>query len=262
MKSLVRKAPHLLKDWDGIAKKIRQYGRITVFLDFDGTLVAIAPRPDQVRLMPATRKILQRLAKHPHATLVVVSGRRRAELLEYIGIPGIHYFGLYGWEGSAKSSLSKSVRATLGRAGSALKPLLNAYPSLWVENKRSSLSVHLLDVPAALQPRIRRELRTILKPFRATLHAVGNIRDVEILPRSIRGKGKAVSRFLAQPAHHKSFPLYFGDDFSDESGFAAVRRGASVHVGTRRPTRAQYRLRNPVEVTAALAKLEASLCES
>ncbi len=262
MKSLVRKAPHLLKNWDGIAKKIRQYGRITVFLDFDGTLVAIAPRPDQVRLMPATRKILQRLAKDPHATLVVVSGRRRAELLEYIGIPGIHYFGLYGWEGSAKSLLSKSVRATLRRASSALKPLLKAHPSLWVENKRSSLSVHLLDVPAAVQPRIRRELSAILKPFRATLHAVGNIRDVEILPRSIRGKGKAVSRFLAQPAHRKSFPLYFGDDFSDESGFAAVRRGASVHVGTRRPTRAQYRLRNPVEVTAALAKLQANLSES
>ena len=75
----------------------------------------------------------------------------------------------------------------------------------------------------------------LLKPFRKTLHAVENIRDIEILPRSIPGKGIAVSSFLAQPAHRKSFPIYFGDDFSDESGFAAVRRGVSVHVGTRTP---------------------------
>ena len=261
MKSPIRKIPDLLKEWDGIGKKIRRNGRVTVFLDFDGTLVDIAPRPELVRLTAPGRRILRRLARHPNATLVIVSGRRRPELLKHIGIPGIHYFGLYGWERNAKSSLPASVRTTLRRARARLKPLLGAYPHVWVENKRSSLSVHLLDVPSTLQPRVRRELRTSLLPFLKTLHAVGNIRDVEILPRSIPGKGRAVRRFLAQPAHRKSFPLYFGDDFSDESGFAAVRRGASVLVGHPRPTSARYSLRNPAEVAAALGKLEAILCE-
>jgi trehalose 6-phosphate phosphatase len=190
---------------------------------------------------------------------VVVSGRRRPELLEHIGIPGIHYFGLYGWESKANLSLPARVRAALHRARAHLSPLLDAYPDLWIENKRSSLSVHLLDVHPGLQPRVRRELRTSLLPFRKTLHAVGNIRDVEILPRSIPGKGMAVRRFLAQPAHRKSFPFYFGDDFSDESGFAAVRRGAPVLVGLPRPTRARYYLRKPAELVTALAKLEATL---
>jgi len=81
------------------------------------------------------------------------------------------------------------------------------------------------------------------------------------LPRSIPGKGRAVRRFLAQPAHRKSFPLYFGDDFSDESGFAAVRRGVSVLVGRPRRTSARYSLRNPAEVAAALGELEATLSE-
>jgi trehalose 6-phosphate phosphatase len=262
MKSPARKVPHLLKNWDVVAKKIRKHRRVTVFLDFDGTLVDIAPRPELVRLTPTTRKILQRLARHPRATLVVVSGRRRPELLEHIGIPGIHYFGLYGWESSAKSSLPVSVHATLRRAAAALKSLLAEYPSLWVENKRSSLSVHFLNVPAALQLRARSELRERLTPFRRTLHAVENIRDVEILPRSIPGKGIAVARFLAQPAYRKSFPFYFGDDLSDESGFAAVRRGASVHVGRPRPTRARYYLRNPAEVAKALVRLEILFSQS
>jgi trehalose 6-phosphate phosphatase len=262
MKSLARKVPDLLKNWDEVAKKIRRQRSVTVFLDFDGTLVAIAPRPDQVRLVPAAKKILLRLARHPLATLVVVSGRRRAELLEHIGIPGIHYFGLYGWERNAKSLLPTKVRAALHHASVALQPLLVAYPGLWIENKRNSLSVHLLHVPAALHPGVRRDIRAHLNRFQKSLRAMENIRDVEILPRSIPGKGIAVSQFLAQPVHRKSFPLYFGDDFSDESGFAAVKRGASVHVGHARPTRARYHLRAPAEVLKALARLYALLSQS
>jgi trehalose 6-phosphate phosphatase len=261
-KSSPRKVPDLLKNWNEVAQKVRALRRVTIFLDFDGTLVAIAPRPERVRLAPPARKVLRRLANHPNATVVIVSGRRRPELLEHIGIPGIHYFGLYGWERNTKSSLPPKVRSVLRRASNALKPLLAVYPKLWIENKRSSLSVHLLHVPSQLHARVRREIRARLKPFQKALHAVENIRDVEILPRSIPGKGIAVSRFLKQPAYRKSFPFYFGDDFSDESGFAAVGRGASIHVGHPRPTRARYHLRSPAEVTKALTKLEALLSPS
>src|SRR5271170_3675226 len=93
-----RKASDLMADWDCIAAQIQSSCRVTVFLDFDGTLVNIAPLPDQVRLAPTTRRVLRRLARHPRATLVVISGRRRSELMQYIGLPGIRYFGLYGWE--------------------------------------------------------------------------------------------------------------------------------------------------------------------
>jgi trehalose 6-phosphate phosphatase len=262
MKAPAPKVPDLLKNWEDVAKKIRRQRRVTVFLDFDGTLVAIAPRPDQVRLTAAAKKILLRLARHPLATLVVISGRRRAELLEHIGIPGIHYFGLYGWERNAKSVLPTNVRAALHHARVALEPLLVEYPGLWIENKHNSLSVHLLHVPAALQSGARRGIRAHLKRFQKSLHAMENIRDVEILPRSIPGKGIAVGQFLAQPVHRKSFPFYFGDDFSDESGFAAVKRGAAVHVGHPRPTRAQYHLRTSAEVAKTLARLYAVLSQS
>jgi trehalose 6-phosphate phosphatase len=257
-----RGVPHLLSQWDRVEARIRAHSRVVVFLDFDGTLVAIAPRPDQVRLTSASRGILERLARHPRSTLVVVSGRRRAELLRYIGIRGIHYFGLYGWERSAACSLPVSIHAALRRARIQLEHHLRAYPSAWIENKRSSFSVHLLDVPAAIQPRVRRQLRAWLKPFGRTLRAVENLRDVEILPRSIPGKGTAVRRFLAQVGFRHAFPLYFGDDLSDESGFVAVRRGASVHVGKGRATRARYSLRDPLEVAAALVKLEAALSDN
>jgi len=259
MKPPPRGIPHLLTLWDRVARRIRADARIAVFLDFDGTLVDIAPRPNQVHLKPKARNILQRLARHPRVTVVVVSGRRRAELLQYIGVRGIHYFGLYGWERSAKCALPTAVRQALRRARTELARHLRAYPSIWIENKRSTFSVHLLDAPPDLQTRVRRELRALLKPFLRTLRIEENIRDVEVLPRSMPGKGIAVRQFLAQPAFRRSFPVYFGDDLSDESGFVAVRRGLSVLVGKRSPTRARYSVNTPAEVAAALTKLEATL---
>jgi trehalose 6-phosphate phosphatase len=247
--------PDLLKNWDEIAAQIRKRGRVTIFLDFDGTLVDIAPRPELVKLKPEAQDILRQLAKHPLATLVVVSGRRRAELLEHIGVPDIHYFGLYGWERDEKSALPADAQKALREAHETLEPLLKKYPNLWIEDKNSSLSVHLLHVPKARHEALREELRAVLTPFWKKLHAVGNIRDVEILPRSIPGKGLAVKEFLRDHAEKKSLAFYFGDDYSDESGFAAVGRGVSVQVGKARETKARYRVKTPGDTAEALGRI-------
>ena len=228
---------------------------MTIFLDFDGTLVDIAPRPELVRLKPEAREVLRRLSKHPLATLVMVSGRRRAELLEHIAVPDIHYFGLYGWERDDHCALPPDAQKALRDVREALEPLLKKYPDLWIEEKNSSLSVHLLAVPKALHEELREELTAVLQPFQKKLHAVGNIRDVEILPRSIPGKGLAVREFLRESADKKALAFYFGDDYSDESGFVAVGRGVSVHVGKPRPTKARYRVKAPADVAKVLGRI-------
>ena len=253
--------PDLLKNWDAVAARIRKSGRVTVFLDFDGTLVDIAPRPELVHLKAEARDVLRRLAKHPLAKLVVVSGRRRVELLEHIGVPDIQYFGLYGWERDDDSVLPGDAQEALREAHERLEPLLKKYPNLWIENKKSSLSVHLLHVAKTLHGKLREELTAVLKPFQKKLRAVGNIRDVEILPRSIPGKGIAVKEFLRESAKRDTLAFYFGDDYSDESGFAAVGRGVSVQVGNARPTKARYRLKTPADVAKALGRIEGVLDE-
>jgi trehalose 6-phosphate phosphatase len=254
-----RAVPHLSRNWERIAARIRSSRRVAVFLDFDGTLVRIAPRTNQVRLAAKTRRILERLVQNSRVTLAVISGRRRVELQRHIDIPGIHYFGLYGWEHTRKATLPPAARKALPRAWTKLSSHLYEYPSVWIENKRNSLSVHLLDTPLKFQDRVRREIRSVLKPFQRNLYLFENLRDVEIVPRTIPDKGAAVRAFLAKPAFRSAFPIYFGDDLSDEPAFAAARRGISVVVGSARPTHAQFHLRSPAEVTAALTKLEATL---
>jgi trehalose-phosphatase len=259
MSRFKRMAPRLMADWDRVAAQIQSSRRVAVLLDFDGTLVNIVRRPGQVRLASPTRSVLRRLARHPRVTLVVISGRRRSELLRYIGLPGIHYFGLYGWERSRHSSLPSSTLIAIRNARTQFSIHLSSIPGIWIEDKNFSLSVHLLDVSPLGKRRARRKLRSLLLPFQDSLRVIENLRDAEIVPRCISGKGIAVQQFLAKRALCHAFPFYFGDDLSDEPAFKAVYKGISIRVGAPRPTRARYSIRGPAEVFVVLTKLEAAL---
>jgi len=254
-----RTTPYLFQHWDGITDRIEESRRLVIFIDFDGTLVPVAPMPDRVRLADRTRRILERLSRRRMATVVVISGRQRAELLRYVRIRNIKYLGLYGWECNGNARLPSFVRGALDRALTSLQPVLARYPKVWIEPKSNSFSVHLLGASAEIQRRVRKAVRTKIKPLRETLQVFANLRDVEVAPVMLGDKGVAVRRFLDDPSLWGALPVYFGDDFSDEPGFAATRRGISVLVGERWPTRAQFFLRGPQEVAVALSRMEASL---
>lgn len=248
--------PHLFAQWDRIARRIRRNSRVVVFLDFDGTLVRIASLPGNVRLEDEMRDILRKLAGHRSVTLVVISGRQRAELQQYIGIHKVKYMGLYGWESNGNKRVPFPDRVALARMLVELLAKLPAYPGVWIEPKRNTFSVHLKGASSVTQRQMRQQVRKRVKPLRQTLKMMGNLRDVEVAPVSIGDKGVAVRKLLDEPAMHGALPIYFGDDFSDEPAFAAARKGISILVGKRRTTRAQFCLRGPAEVAAALSRIE------
>jgi trehalose 6-phosphate phosphatase len=248
--------PHLFAQWDHIARRIRRNQRVVMFLDFDGTLVRIASLPGNVRLEDGMRDVLRKLAAHRNVTLAVISGRQRAELQRYVGIHKVKYMGLYGWERNGNKKVPYPDRVALARILVELLVKLPAYPGVWIEPKRNSFSVHLKGASGETQRQMRQQVRKRVKPLRETLKVMGNLRDVEVAPVSIGDKGVAVRRFLDEPALRGALPIYFGDDFSDEPAFAAARRGISILVGKRRATRAQFCLRGPAEVAAALSRME------
>lgn len=250
-----RATPHLFAHWEQIARRIRKYRRVILFLDFDGTLVRIAPMPAGVRLDEETRKLLQKLAHRRNVTLALVSGRQRAELQRFVGVRGARYLGLYGWEKRGRQKLQFPVRLALARALVELLVELPSYPGVWIEPKRNSFSVHLLAATAETQRRMRHRIEERLKPSRDTLQVMSNLRDVEVAPLNIGDKGVAVREILSEPSLRGALPIYFGDDFSDEPGFAAAGKGIPVLVGKRRATRAKFSLRGPAEVAQALARV-------
>jgi trehalose 6-phosphate phosphatase len=251
-----RAIPHLFSDWKRLARQFRRNKRLVIFLDFDGTLAPIAPTPDRARLDDGAREILQKLARHRNVAVVVISGRRRAELPALVGLRELKYLGLYGWEDNAKKTMPFRVRLELVGMLLDVHSDFQNYGGVRIEPKGNSFSVHLMGASAGTKRRVLTQLKKRLRPLRKTLKVMQNLRDLEVAPVLIGDKGVAVRKFLSGRGYRGALPVYFGDDFSDEPAFAALRRGIPILVGERRPTRAKYLLRGPAEVADALSKME------
>lgn len=229
-----------------------------LFLDFDGTLARIQPKPHMARLPLSTKQSLRRLARNPRVRIVVISGRRRADIQQRVGLSRIQYLGLYGNEGDRPLRVDDATVAALTRVREAIETSIEDVRGVWVEDKGISLAVHLKNAPEGVASTVRRQVRSMVDED-ASLGMLENLRDIEIVPRDIGDKGTVVRRLMAQPDWRDAFPMYFGDDLSDEPGFAAVEGGVAVLVASPRPTRAQYVVDGTAQVAACLRQMETVL---
>ncbi len=193
-----RTTPHLFEKWENIVRRIRGNNHIVIFLDFDGTLVRIAPMPDSVSLLSETQEVLRRLGNNRKVELVIISGRRRADLQRFIGIRKIKYMGLYGWETKKNKKVPYPERVALAQTLVDLLAEIPAYPGAWIEPKLNSFSVHLKGLKEEAQRGVRQTVKKRVDLLPETLQAMNNLRDVEVAPVSIGNKGTAVRNILSQ----------------------------------------------------------------
>jgi trehalose 6-phosphate phosphatase len=241
--------------WDEISSRVRNAKNVALFLDFDGTLVEFRPRPHLVKLSARARTALRKLAAHRAVRVMIVSGRRRESLLQFVKVPGVFLHGLYGCENENDLTLPKAASSKMSEARTALASLPAHAPGIFIEEKGASLAVHFRDASPQSERHARARLRKLLadcRPHLAIIRA-GNV--WELVPSNVRGKGHAV-RVLLQELGAAFLPIYIGDDLTDEPAFRALRKGITVLVGSRRPTSAHYSLRNPSQVGLFLERLE------
>ncbi len=250
---------HLFTAWENIAARLREAKHVALLLDFDGTLVNLQARPREVQLLPPVRRVLGRLARDPRISVVIISGRTRADIRGRVGVAGARYLGLYGWDGEeGRVPANVRVRRRIEKVKTAVRTGLRGFPGVWIEDKGLSFVIHFRGASGAVARRASRVVHRALRPFRPGLRALPGKRSCEILPSMIRGKGMAVSALLAR-LPESTLPIFAGDDIADESAFRALRHGITVRVGKSKRTRARFRLRNPEEVLRFLQKLEAQL---
>src|SRR5262249_27510033 len=152
--------------------------------------VPFARRPEQVAVSRRTRHVLDRLARQRHVRVYIISGRRRANLQRHLGIAGIGYLGLYGWESDSQPpALPVRIKDALFEARAWLADKAKRHPGLWIEDKQVSLSVHLRDIKVRARPVIRRELDLLSRRLRPAIHLFHNRLDSEFVPRFVAGKG-------------------------------------------------------------------------
>lgn len=221
---------------------------MALFLDFDGTLAAIAPRPDAVVVDDWVRPLVAQAQQRLGGAVAVVSGRPLAELDALLAPLLLPAAGVHGVE---RRDAQGRVRVQAGAPPDELTELVERlaarHDGLLVERKPSALALHY---------RARPELESLCA--QAVLAAVHPHRDdwsvllgkcvVELKPRRA-GKGAAVRDFLVQPPFAGRVPVFVGDDATDEDGFAAVQAvgGFGVKVGPG-PSGARCRLPDPPAV--------------
>ena len=71
--------------------------RAAIFLDVDGTLAPIAPRPEDARVPDEARAEVARLAER-YALVACVSGRTGEDARRMVGVDGVRYVGAHGLE--------------------------------------------------------------------------------------------------------------------------------------------------------------------
>ncbi|MGA8144249.1 MAG: trehalose-phosphatase [Candidatus Acidiferrales bacterium] len=254
-----RSVRYLFDAWPEIVARMRGAESRILLLDFDGTLVGLRRRPDDVRLSGRAKKILQQLVGIEKLSVAIVSGRAFRTIEALIGVDGIGYVGLHGAEWNGKSIiLSKAARRAIGNAKKAAQTELRTLRGIWIEEKGLSFAVHYRGARRASVEAADRILRRIVTPMQGTLRILNGDKVWEVLPREIPGKGAAVRELLAEsPAG--TVAMYFGDDETDEEAFAALPGHVTVKVGSGLKTRASYRVSGPAEVLQFLTRLEKQL---
>ena len=249
---------HIFDKWHEIAGRVGRAKAVRLFLDFDGTLVAIRRSPDGVTFSRRTRQVLGRIASHRLVTAVIVSGRRRGTLRRYVGLPHVQYWGLYGWERGPVRRLPRAAVWELTRVRASLVAGLRDRPGVRVEDKRISVSVHTRGASHRQVQQARELVARVLRSC-SHLYVLPGSQVWEVLPKQITGKGAAI-REAVQHLRSPFLPIYIGDDTTDESAFELFGRGITVKVGRAdRSTRARYWLASPTEVRGFIERLEGAL---
>jgi trehalose 6-phosphate phosphatase len=249
----------LFDSWPEIRTRVHAAKQLAIFLDFDGTLVNLRRRPNDVRVPQKIKRILQSLVRHSNVFVAIVSGRRLRDLRAMFGLEGVHTFGLHGAEREGKkTAIGKSTRRALARAKRHVRSQLGILPGIWLEDKILSLAVHYRGASPAIAREAHAVLLKILAPLSRNLSAMNGEKVWEILPREIMGKGATIQELLTSRAR-QTLAIYAGDDAADESAFAAIPDQITVQVGNRNSTCARFSLRDPREMLRFLTLLEREL---
>ena len=232
-----------------------------LFLDFDGTLAPIAPRPQDVRVPAWVLPALQVLQLRLDGALAIVSGRPIAQLDEFLAPLRLAAAGAHGAEWRAASGgIERQAVAVPGGVMACARALAAAHAGLILEPKATGLSLHYRARPE-LEATCGDALFAALAAApgaSATWEWLHGHRVYELKQRSV-SKGIAVARLLAEPAFAGRQPVFVGDDLTDEDGIDVVQAagGFGVRVGPG-TSRARYRLSDPDAVGAWLCERERS----
>lgn len=229
---------------EAILSHLADGGHLTLFLDYDGTLVPIAATPAEA--MPDRQLIglLTRLGKVRSIRTVILSGRPLKDLRRMLPVGGLILGGLYGLEIQLGDQTilrepdRKGHRRSLVMIRDRWSKLTSGLTGFFLEDKGQAVALHARWADA-------KQAEQVLAAARSA--ATGLVDDdsfcilegdryFEIAPRNA-DKGASADWLLNGYPIARDLDVAFGDDNKDEMVFATVQRrgGFAIGVGHRYP---------------------------
>ncbi len=236
--------------------------KLFLFFYFDGTLVPIQNDPYSCWLSNNIKIYLKKIVNQRLAFVAVLSGRSLTDLKKRIGIKGIYYGGNHGLEltGPNLKFIHPEVKSLLKHIKKAKEIIhegISHINGVFIEDKRLSFTMHF----RMADKTGKRSARSIFKkivlnelndmPFKVLKGKM----VLELTPHVDWDKGRA-ALYILENLKDKFFPIFIGDDITDETAFSALRgRGITIKVGWSKRTNADYYIKSQEEIDRFFKKI-------
>ncbi len=204
---------------------------IALFLDFDGTLVDIAPTPNSIHVPVDLPQLVTRLHKALGGTLCIVSGRNMSDIQHYINDKSIDVMAEHGAVSRFEGRKISSQNVWPLSWQNHLLAVEECLPNLVVERKITAVALHYRQQPELEAKAVR--LAELLRGHAPNDYMVVNNNMTTEIRRNNIDKGVAITAAMKSPRYAGKRPIFIADDITDIPGFEAVRKlgGLALHVG-------------------------------
>lgn len=260
---------YLWKDVKHFATLIKKSAVKALLLDFDGTLTPIVPLPKNANLSEEVKKLLQDLTKKQNSFVVIISGRKLADVKEKVGISNIIYAGNHGLEQEINGTvhvqtLPKNAATLLKKIKNELLQITNSYKKTFIEDKGQIISFHYRMADDPQIPAVKALFYKVMQPYikKGDFSVLEGKKVLEITPNMNWHKGRFANVLLETIRKQtKTEPLVvaIGDDMTDENMFLSAQNGITVVVGKNNQSKAKYYLNDTQDVARFLEWLHKTI---
>ncbi len=228
-------------------------GEACLFLDFDGTLVDIAPTPNGIYVPEQLIALLDALDRALEGRLALVSGREIASIETHL--PSFSGIVVGGHGAERRDKGGRVVRLAgcdedIGRAHDWARQVEADHPDIRAELKRTGAAIHFRQTPH-LEAAVRASAMTYLERCEDMALQEAHM-TIEVRPKAAN-KASAVEALMQQEPFAGHRPIFAGDDQTDISAMDVCRDagGIAISVNAIHPG-ADIQLASPRAVRALL----------
>jgi trehalose 6-phosphate synthase/phosphatase len=229
-----------------------------ILLDYDGTLIDFADRPEAAKPDEELTELLGMLTADPRNSVVIISGREKDSLMEWFGTLEVGLVAEHGIWVKNKGMNWEMIEPLRDEWKDDIRPFLERYvdrtPGSFIEEKEFSLVWHYRKAVPGLGSARAMQLKDelLLLTSNLNLGVLEGSKVVEIKSAGIN-KGRAALHWILRDRW--DFILAVGDDPTDEDVFDALP-GSAYSIKVRlTPSRARFNVESPDEVRSLLEDL-------